>query len=487
MSSHSIDHFKTISLLDHASLEQIHKESLKILENVGVGVEDPECINILKKSGATVQGQSDIVRLPAEMVLEAIDQVTKEFELVSSDGTRYAMPSKRPMLMTRVKMSGMLDYGAEECRVPRRQDVINMCQIANALPAVKFSYAVDCPTADVPEEISIVDTVGLTFAITGNPGVCAPLSSEAGRAWIDISAAATGSDDLIRNPGVLIAMCTTGPLQFGRENGELIRHVATRGIPIGAEPMPMSGAVAPMTLAGTLLAGNAEVLFLLTLANAIRPGAKVSYSSLGTIMNLSIGNISMGAPETMLLCSAETAMARFYGLSTYRPTCFSDSYYPDVQAGIEKAAFTIMNILSGGDLILMGGSLNNAASQSYEQVIIDHDVWEFANRFVKEIVVNEDTLAYETIASVGPGGSFLAEDHTRRWLRSGEHYYGGSYNRNGRPGEENTMLARAHRRVEMILSQPLKFRAPHGAIERIKQYVRDEAKSAKVEIPPWAE
>jgi trimethylamine--corrinoid protein Co-methyltransferase len=374
-------------------------------------------------------------------------------------------------------MSGILDYGAQECRVPRQQDVINMCQIANALPAVQFSYAVDCPTADVPKEISILDTIGLTFAITGNPGVCAPLTSEAGRAWIDISAAATGSDDLIRNPGVVIAMCTTGPLQLGRENGELIRHVASRGIPIGAEPMPMSGAVAPMTMAGTLLIGNAEALFLLTLANAIRPGAKVSYSSLGTIMNLSIGNISMGAPETMLLCSAETAMARFYGLSTYRPTCFSDSYYPDIQAGIEKAAFTLM---------MMGGSLNNAASQSYEQVIIDHDVWEFANRFVKEIIVNEDTLAYETIAKVGPGGSFLAEDHTLRWLRSGEHYYGGSYNRNGRPGEENTMLARAHRRVETILSQPLKFRAPDAAVERIKQYVRDGAKSVKVEIPPWA-
>ena len=76
----------------------------------------------------------------------------------------------------------------------------------------------------------------------------------------------------------------------------------------------------------------------------------------------------------MLLYRAETAMVRFYGLSTHRPTCFSDSFYPDIQAGIEKTAFTLINMLSGGDLILMGGSLNNASCHSLEQVVINHDV-----------------------------------------------------------------------------------------------------------------
>ena len=341
MSFNSDGHFKTISPLSNSSLERIHRESLRILENVGVRVADPECIKILKKSGAKVQGQSEIVRLPAEMVLEAMDQVTKNYELVSANGTRYAMPSERPMLMTRVKMSGILDYGAEECRVPMRQDIINMCQIDNALLEVKFTYAVDCPTADVPEELAIIDTIGLATSITGNLCVCAPLNEAAGRAWIDITAAATGSSDLLKDPGVLVAMCTTGPLQFGPENGELMRHVASRGIPIGAEPMPMAGAVAPFTIGGTLLVDNAEALFLFTLANAIHPGAKVSYSCLGTIMNMSSGNVSMGAPESMLLCSAETAMARYYNLPTFRPTCFTDSYYSDIQTGIEKGLYPI--------------------------------------------------------------------------------------------------------------------------------------------------
>lgn len=476
---------KSISMLDQASLEQVHHESLRVLENVGVRVADPECIRILKRAGAAVDGQSEVVRLPVPMVLEALEQVTKQFELANANGDRFPMPGERPRLISRVKMPKILDYGAEIARPPSRQNVINLCQITNSLPQVEFSYAVDYPSCDVPPEIDIADTVGLAYAITGNPGVCAPLSEAAARTWIDISALAMESDDVMSDPGVLVAVCTTSPLQLEAENGALLRHAVTRGIPIAAEPMPMAGASAPFTLAGALLMDNAEALFLFTLANAIRPGAKVSYSALGSIMNMQNANISMGSPETMLLASAETAMARFYGMSTYRPACYSDSYYPDVQAGIEKTAYTLMTMLSGADLILMGGSLNNADILTYEQVVIDHDVWELVDRCVHEIAVSKETLAYETIVQAGVGGSFLGSEHTIRWLRSGEHYYGGSYNRSGQSGEESSMLARTHQRVQRILGQPLAFATPPAAVERIKQYVRDEAKSLGVNIPEW--
>ena len=479
--------YKSISLLDEGSLERIHKESLRVLENVGVRVEDPECIRILKKKGAKVDGQSNIVRLPSEMVLETMIQVTKEFELVNANGVRFSMPSERPMLQTRIMMPEFLDFRAEKARVPTRQDVINLCRLAKALPEVKFTYAVDYPTADVPEKLSIIDTVGLAYAITGNAGVCAPLNVDAARAWIDISALAIGSDNFDKDPGVLVVLCTTGPLQFIEENAKTIRYAVEKGVPFAAEPMPMAGAVAPFTLAGTLVVDNAEALFLFTMANAIKPGAKVTYSCCGSIMNMATGNISMAAPESMLLCSGETALARFYGLSTYRPTCFSESCYPDVQAGIEKSAFTLMNLLSGGDIIMMGGSLNNVSCHSLEQVLIDHDVWEFANRFVKEIEVNDETLAYEVIERVGAGGSFIEDEHVLHWLRSGEHYYGGSFNRTGQFGDENTMLARAHRRVEDILNQPFEFGAPPEAVKRIKQYVRDEAKSMGLAAPEWTD
>ena len=141
---------KTVSALSQDALAQIQRTSLRILAEVGVKVADPQCLAILKRAGARVVGQSDVARLPAQMVTEALAQVTKTFDLVSPHGTRYAMPADRPRLITRVKMPAILDYRAEAARPPRRQDVIDLCRLARGLPAADFSYAVDYPSTDVP-------------------------------------------------------------------------------------------------------------------------------------------------------------------------------------------------------------------------------------------------------------------------------------------------------------------------------------------------
>ena len=478
---------KAVSLLDQAALEKIHNESLRILENIGMRVDDPECVEILRKAGAKVVGQSNVVLLPSPMVMEAMAQITKKFELVQPTGERFWVPDKAPRVGTRVKMPKILDYGALECRPPRRQDVINLCRITNALPKTEFAVPIQYPSSDVPPQLSVVDSMGLTITVTGKMSMAAPSTVEDARASIDIAMAALGSDDIANDPATWIAVNTTSPLFLGEREGSIIRHIVGRGVPIDVEPMPVAGASAPFTLAGTLMVGNAEMLLLCTLANAIWPGIKIIHSTCGSAMNMRTANLSMGGPETCLLSSGEIALAQFYGMPTFRMGGYSDSWYPDVQAGIEKAMATLILAQSGADLVIMGGPFNCAAHQSYEQVVIDHDIWEFAMRLATEIEVNEGTLAYDTIQKVAQAGSYIAEDHTLRYVRSGEHYYGGSYNHTGQPGEENTMLVRAHERVTNILAQPFKWGAPPAVVQRVKQYVRDYAKSLKVAVPDWTD
>jgi trimethylamine--corrinoid protein Co-methyltransferase len=274
---------------------------------------------------------------------------------------------------------------------------------------------------------------------------------------------------------------------MAREECRVMRCAVEHGVPIDVEPMTAAGASTPFTLAGTLMVENAEVLFMLCLANTIRPGAKAMESTVGSIMNMKDANLSLAAPESMLMASAEAVMTRLHGLPVMRMGGYCDSYYLDVQTGIEKTAFTMMIVLSGADLVLMGGPLSNAAHQSCESALIDHDIWELVDRCTTEIRVDEETLAYDTAAEVGIGGSYFEAAQTLRWLRSGEHYYSGSYSRTGRSGEQHTMLARAHRHVDSILSQPFRFRAPPDAVERIRQHLRDEARSLGATMPEWPE
>lgn len=478
---------KTVSLLDRTALDQIHRDSVRLLEKVGVRVENAGCRDVLLKAGARAVGQTDVVRLPASMVKEALTQATKTYDLLGPGGQRISLGDGRQHAGCRVKMPKMLDYGATELRPPRRQDVIDLCRIFNALPGTEFSCAIQYPCTDVPAEIDVVDSMGLELAITGKLSLCAPGNVDDARTSLDLAMVALGTDDLDRDPCLFAEINTTTPLTLGDREGSIILHIVGRHCPVDFCPMPIAGVATPATLAGNLLLGNAEMLFLCTLANAIWPGVRVLAATTGSLMNMRTAYLSMGAAETCLLSSGEVALAKYYGMPCARMGGYSDSQWPDVQAGIEKAMAILLLAQAEADLVTMGGPLDNAGHHSLEQVVIDHDIWEMAQRLTREIVVDDETLAYDMIARLGPGASFLAERHTRKAVQSGEHYLGGSFNHIGRAGEEYTMLARAHQRVEEILAQPFEYGASPDAVRRIKDYVRDHAREKKVAAPEWTE
>ena len=264
---------KTVTLLSRESLDRIHAESLRILKNVGIRVENRQCRAVLKEAGAQIMGRTDVMRLPPSMVEQAMGQLTKEFELLHPTGERFTVPDGTARVGTRVKMPRVLDYGATSCRPPCRQDVVNLCRITNALPKAEFTLAIQFPSSDVPPEIDVADTLGLVYAMTGHLSVCAPGRSRTrGRrsTWRWSPPAATASS-VTRT---FVEVNTTTPLVLGNREGSIILHVVGRHCPIDIGPMPIAGVATPATLAGNLTVGNAEALFLCTLANAIWPGAK---------------------------------------------------------------------------------------------------------------------------------------------------------------------------------------------------------------------
>ncbi len=185
----------------------------------------------------------------------------------------------------------------------------------------------------------------------------APTTLEGMEMSIEMALAASGADSLDECTNLFVCVNTTSPLQMAAEECKVLRCAVENGVPIDVEPMTVAGASTPFTLAGTLMVENAEVLYMLCLANVIRPGAKVMASTVGSILNMKAPNLSLAAPEAMLMASAEAAMTRLHGIPVMRMGGYCDSYYLDVQAGIEKAVFTLIVALSGADLVLMGGPL----------------------------------------------------------------------------------------------------------------------------------
>jgi trimethylamine--corrinoid protein Co-methyltransferase len=168
-----------------------------------------------------------------------------------------------------------------------------------------------------------------------------------------------------------------------------------------------------VTLAGVLVVQTAELLAGVTLTQLISPGAPVVFGSASTNMDLRSGALSVGSPELSQIAVAHVQLARHYGLPSRSGGALTDASFPDAQAGFESMLSLTTTMSSGADFVLhMGGILSSYLAFSYEKFVLDDEMCGMVRRFHQGIIVDEDTLAYDVIANVGPGGNYLMEMHT---------------------------------------------------------------------------
>jgi len=254
------------------------------------------------------------------------------------------------------------------------------------------------------------------------------------------------------------------------DTAEVIALAAQHGICIHAIPCPPIGAATPFTLAGAISLIHAENLFLMTLAQTLRPGLPMMYGTCGTIMDMRAAVVCYGAIEYSLITEATSQLARRYRLPFHTSVGGTESGTSDIQAGIEKAIRYLCGITQGADVATGGGVVNDNNTCVLEQLVMDDCILGMIARLFRGVEVNEDTLAYSVIAGVGPGGSFLGESHTLEWLRTGEHFYSDIHDRSGYANPRTPMLERAREKVREILAehQPA---VPDDAVRRVEGFM----------------
>jgi trimethylamine---corrinoid protein Co-methyltransferase len=173
----------------------------------------------------------------------------------------------------------------------------------------------------------------------------------------------------------------------------------------------------PATLAGNLVVGNAEVISATALIQLAHPGAPVFYAAAQTASDLRTGAYTGGGPEDFLFGAATNRLADFYGIPLSMGSFATGAKEPDWQAGIENSLSTFMASLSMSDMLLGAGLLYGSRIWSFEQLLLDCEIFGLVARMMEGIVVDDETLALDAIAAVGPGGNFLAQKHTRRHMR----------------------------------------------------------------------
>jgi trimethylamine--corrinoid protein Co-methyltransferase len=196
-------------------------------------------------------------------------------------------------------------------------------------------------------------------------------------------------------------------------------EVAEYGLPLATPTAPLAGATAPLTLAGTLVQLNAEALTGIVLTQLVNKGTPILYSAVPTTVDIRTMGFLFGSIEMGMMNAAASQLARHYKIPIYATSGVTDSKIPDVQAGYEKASTALLAALAGANYIHdAAGLLEGAMTAGYAQYVIDNEIIGMALRASRGIDVNPDTLAVDVIDNVGPGGDYLGQEHTMKYMRT---------------------------------------------------------------------
>ncbi len=436
---------------------QIHEASLAVLERTGVQVEQPEALDLFREAGARIEGNR--VRLSRSLVEDAVDKAPSTVVLAGRDPEHdLILEDARVHIGTGGAALQVLDLDTGEMRKAVLEDVGDMARIVDALDNIHFFLIPIYPT-DLPEDRVEISKYYTSLANTSKHVQAGVYTLRGIRDVVAMCEAIAGSPEALRARPLVsfITSWMVSPLKFATDVTTLLIETCRQGIPVVLSAAPMAGSTSPVTLAGTLTQLNAEQLSGLTLTQLVNPGAPVIMGPIPATADMRSGKYLGGSVELGIGNAAITQLAHMYQVPIYNSAGMTDSKLPDIQAGVEKTQSVIQVALAGANFIHhAAGMLEDMSTIAYEQFVIDNEMLGLAMRAVRGVDVNEETLAVDAIDRVGPGGHYLADKHTLRYMRT-EHYYPSEvFDRQGRDeweadGATDAWL-RAKERARMILA-----------------------------------
>jgi trimethylamine--corrinoid protein Co-methyltransferase len=410
-----------LEVLSKDEIEEIHARSLRILERVGILVEHEEALKLLKDIGAEVDFNKRIAKIPEHLVNEALKRTPHIVRIYYRDGKKYIELGGWNTYFSGVPGPYLyIDWKTGEIRNLLSRDLADWAKIIDALSNIHMaSYLVP---ADVPEIITDRWEVYVLVKNTSKPITASAYTLDGVPDVAKLMAAIIGEENVSKKPFLLHPICNASPLKWDKRITQIIMDCARYKIPVRLTPMPSAGGTSPVTLAGTLLQANTEVLSGIVISQFTKPGAPIVYAGSPIILEQRSAIPCPGYIEVALMAAAFSQLAKFYRLPYgYSTLMTSDAKIPDQQAALESAFHALVATLSGVNIVLGAGGLLYALGVSPVKLVIDDDIAGSALRFAKGIHIDVETLADWLIEEVGPGGHFLKYKHTREWAR--KEYY----------------------------------------------------------------
>jgi trimethylamine--corrinoid protein Co-methyltransferase len=411
-----------LQVLSSEERSKVHAHSLELLSRMGVRVETSRGRRILAEAGAQVDEGTRMVRFPPALVEQALQNAPRKFAL---GGRRpgYSLPMNTGQCALLVDGGALFVYDAEKKirRSATHADWIKATRLVDALDEIDLYWWMVRESQAPFSHGNFVAYWRELFTCTSKHIQDSTESPSQSRWLLEILQIVFGDQKTIRQLHPLsFLVCPVSPLTIEGVFADAYLELLGWDIPLVVMPMPLMGTTAPGRLIATVVQGNCEVLAYLCLAQAAAPGTPFIYAPALAVAEPHSGRYAAGAIEHALLGAAVTEMGRFYGLPVEASTGGTDHHIPCIQAGYERALNWTLPALSWPDILVGPGLLSGSTVLSFEQLIIDIEIFQRCQRLHRGIDTGEGRWLEQVIEHVGPGGNYLAQRSTREAMRTGE-------------------------------------------------------------------
>jgi trimethylamine--corrinoid protein Co-methyltransferase len=399
-------------ILSDDHIEAIHLKSVRVLQEIGMDILNAEAREILLQAGAKVSDQR--VRIGRDIIEEAIKTPPGEFTLHARNPEHSIRIGGKWIAFSPVggpPNCSDLEGGRRPGTLQDNGNFVRLSQFFNCIHSSGDGAvdALDCHAS-----------VRHLHVMRNKMRLCdkAPFVYSTSRAVLQDSleivrlARGITEEEMLREPSAYTVINTNSPLKLDDPMGMGIVEMARRGQMCVVTPFTLSGAMAPITLAGALVEQNAEVLACLAISQLANPGAPFVYGSFTSNVDMKSGAPAFGTPEYMKACIASGQLARHYGLP-YRTSSANAANSLDAQAAYETLFSLWAAIMAGGNLIVhAAGWMEGGLVASFEKFVLDVELLQMIEAFLEPIIVDDESMAFDAIDEVGPGGHFFGAAHT---------------------------------------------------------------------------
>ncbi len=407
-----------VQFLSDEQLERLQEATLQILQDVGVRFPSKKALAIFADHGAQVDHETQIVKLPRDLVRQALATVPRYFNVGARDpDCDFHLEDGVTYFCTDGCGVETIDFETRERRASRKTDVGHMARVADYLSSMAFywpmvsaqDYGWTAPLHELDAAWNNTVKHVQSETVMGEPFV---------RYAVEMATVVAGDKgELRRRPVFSLIVCTIAPLVQDKEGIEGAMVMAEAGLPVSFLAMPTLGTTGPATYAGSLVVGDAEVISATVLMQLVNPGAPVSHSITHAWADPRSGNY-IAYPTDARGRYAPVDIAHHWGMSSFGGAFGTENHEPGTwQAAADVAIDPLLIGLAGAEWVT-GIGLNRSFTLLYpEAIILDDELYHRARYALARMDVNDETLALDAIRDVGPSGHFLSQKHTRKHIR----------------------------------------------------------------------